>query len=322
MAKRNKKDIYVESTRAIDKLIESSEKQVDKEFIALLKGIKSTLASAYEKFGRDGILTREEMVKYGRLTKLEQSLIEQIQKLNKNQIRLTKDTIQHVFEESYYRYGYLIENETEFRIYELLSKEAINQNIHNDLNPISWDKRVKINNETMLRQLVEDINQALIVGSSYAFIASMVADRVTVGSNKGKRIVRYEGRRVQEKANFDSMDKADEVISKAGMQVKKQWLSAKDSRVRHTHRGLDGQTIDIDDEFTSPSGAKAKAPRQFGIPKEDANCRCMMIHAFYDEDGNRIGGRTMRARNNGDNQIGIVVPYQKYTDWKKSLENR
>lgn len=322
MSKQSKKDIYVQSNKAIDELLESNESRLDKEFLMVLNNIKRTLADAYEKFGRDGILTREEMVKYGRLNKLEQYLLEQIQTLNNKQIRLTKEAIRETFQESYYRYGYMIENETEFKIYEVLDKESIDESIYNPLNPIKWDERVRINNENMMRQLKEDISQALIIGSAYSVIAEMITKRFTIGSNKGKKIVRFESRRAQEKADFESMKRANEVTEKISIETKKQWVSAKDSRVRDNHRHLDGEIIGIDESFTSRSGATALAPRQFGIPSEDINCRCTAIHAFFDETGNRIGGNQMRARNNGDKNIGTIVPYQKYQDWKKDLENR
>lgn len=322
MKKQSKKDIYLQSNKVIDELLENNENQLDKEFLLVLNNIKRTLADAYEKFGRDGILTREEMVKYGRLNKLEQYLLEQIQLLNTKQIRLTKEAIRETFQESYYRYGYMIENETEFKIYEVLSKEFIDESIYNPLNPIKWDERVRINNENMMRQLKEDISQALIIGSAYSVIAGMITKRITTGSNKGKKIVRFESRRAQEKADFESMKKSSEVTKKIKVETKKQWVSAKDGRVRDTHQHLDGQTVSINESFTSSSGATALAPKQFGVPSEDINCRCTAIHTFYDEDGNRVGGNEMRARNNGDKNIGTIVPYQKYQDWKKDLEDR
>ena len=320
--KQSKRDIYVESNKAIDELLNSRQSQLDREFKETLNRIKLALAEAYEKFGKDGILTREEMVKYNRLNKFEQYLLEQIQDLNKRQIQLTKDTIQDTFIESYYRYGYMIENETEFQIYKELSKHMIQENISNELDPIGWEERARINNDLMLRQIKQDLYEAFAVGVAYEIISRQISKRMEVGSNKGKNIVRKEGRRVQESANYNAMDDADEELSKLDMSVRKQWISAKDSRVRDTHQHLDGEIIELDEKFVSKSGATALAPKQFGVMSEDANCRCSAIHTFFDENGEQIGANVMRARNNGDNAIGVIVPYQRYTDWIKDLEKR
>lgn len=320
--KQSKRDIYVESNKAIDELLNSRQSQLDREFKETLNRIKLALAEAYEKFGKDGILTREEMVKYNRLNKFEQYLLEQIQDLNKRQIQLTKDTIQDTFIESYYRYGYMIENETEFQIYKELSKHMIQENISNELDPIGWEERARINNDLMLRQVKQDLYEAFAVGVAYEIISRQISKRMEVGSNKGKNIVRKEGRRVQESANYNAMDDADEELSKINMSVRKQWVSAKDSRVRDTHQHLDGEIIELDEKFVSKSGATALAPKQFGVMSEDANCRCSAIHTFFDENGEQIGANVMRARNHGDKAIGTIVPYQRYTDWIKDLEKR
>jgi len=62
-----------------------------------------------------------------------------------------------------------------------------------------------------------------------------------------------------------------------GIIVRRQWLSARDDAVRDTHRAMDGQTIDMPERFSSPSGARAKHPGGFGVAAEDINCRCTVL---------------------------------------------
>ena len=112
--KKNNKDFrndkeFIEINKKMDKILNDEEKKVVKEYMKALVAIKKALAVAYEKYSSSDILTREEMVKYGRLTKLENFFVEQIQKLTNTQIRLTKNAIRTMFEEGYYRYGYFIE---------------------------------------------------------------------------------------------------------------------------------------------------------------------------------------------------------------------
>lgn len=53
------------------------------------------------------------------------------------------------------------------------------------------------------------------------------------------------------------------------------WRSAQDSRVRDTHKSLDGQTVRMGDMFVSPSGARLEYPGDPRAPiSEVINCRC------------------------------------------------
>lgn len=54
----------------------------------------------------------------------------------------------------------------------------------------------------------------------------------------------------------------------------KEWLAVQDTQTRETHADLDGQSVGIEDEFVSSSGARTQGPGLFGIGSEDINCRC------------------------------------------------
>lgn len=57
--------------------------------------------------------------------------------------------------------------------------------------------------------------------------------------------------------------------------VRKVWSATGDSRVRHTHRILDGQKVPLDGTFLSPSGARLRFPGDPNAPAaEIINCRC------------------------------------------------
>jgi hypothetical protein len=50
-----------------------------------------------------------------------------------------------------------------------------------------------------------------------------------------------------------------------------------DNRVREEHQYLEGQTIDIDDEFYTYDGDHASAPGLFTLAQNNVNCRCELI---------------------------------------------
>lgn len=57
--------------------------------------------------------------------------------------------------------------------------------------------------------------------------------------------------------------------------VTKVWRSAGDSRVRHTHRALNGSSVGFSERFASPSGATLRFPGDPEAPiSETSGCRC------------------------------------------------
>lgn len=65
-----------------------------------------------------------------------------------------------------------------------------------------------------------------------------------------------------------------------GIDVRKQWLAAHDSRTRDTHAALDGQTRRIDEPFQI-DGMKIDYPGDPLAPPELVyNCRCTMIYVY------------------------------------------
>ncbi len=61
---------------------------------------------------------------------------------------------------------------------------------------------------------------------------------------------------------------------KMGIEIKKRWMSAQDSRVRDSHAHLDGVTVKQDEPF--PNGLQYPGDPE-GTPGEVYNCRCTMI---------------------------------------------
>jgi hypothetical protein len=58
--------------------------------------------------------------------------------------------------------------------------------------------------------------------------------------------------------------------------VKRRWSSTGDRKVRDTHVAMDGQVVQVDAPFISPSGARLMFPGDpNGPPEEVINCRCL-----------------------------------------------
>lgn len=66
-------------------------------------------------------------------------------------------------------------------------------------------------------------------------------------------------------------------LKSAGIEVKKRWLSARDSSTRPSHRALDGQIVSDQGEFVTPSGQRVRYPGGFAQVSENVNCRCTIV---------------------------------------------
>lgn len=60
----------------------------------------------------------------------------------------------------------------------------------------------------------------------------------------------------------------------SGKKVKKTWVTMGDELVRDSHSYLEGQTVDLDQDFYTYDGKHAPYPSGFNDPSEDCNCRC------------------------------------------------
>lgn len=127
-------------------------------------------------------------------------------------------------------------------------------------------------------ELIEGVNKEIARGvamsSSYIDIARNIRNNTRAPLARAMTIARTEGHRVRIQSTFDAQQKAKE----NGADVVKQWDSTSDRKTRPTHRELDGQIQELDNDFVVPStGAKAPHPAGFGIAKEDINCRCALL---------------------------------------------
>lgn len=63
----------------------------------------------------------------------------------------------------------------------------------------------------------------------------------------------------------------------SGMDLRLEWLSARDQHVRPEHRALDGQTVAVSGRWRFPGGVETTGPGLSGDPGQDCNCRCAVV---------------------------------------------
>lgn len=122
---------------------------------------------------------------------------------------------------------------------------------------------------TLKKQISSEISRGIAGAAMYAEIARNISSYADIPMNNAMRIARTEANRIQNRATLDAQFKAKE----KGANVVKQWSAALDDRTRESHRELDGQIRELEEEF-EVNGHKAMYPGGFGIASEDINCRC------------------------------------------------
>jgi uncharacterized protein with gpF-like domain len=123
------------------------------------------------------------------------------------------------------------------------------------------------------------IRTGLAEGQTVAQMQAVMVQNQAFSPMRALRIARTETTRSLNAGNIEAMKAARD----KGVELQKEWISARDSKVRSTHQakadgsGLDGKRVGLDEQFTSSSGATGNGPGQMGSASENINCRCTAI---------------------------------------------
>lgn len=94
---------------------------------------------------------------------------------------------------------------------------------------------------------------------------------------RGETVARKETMTAIQAARHEAWLQAVENGAIAESQVRRTWRTAGDTRVRHSHHGMNGDTVGLRQPFTSPSGARLMYPGDTSLGaglEEVINCRC------------------------------------------------
>lgn len=133
------------------------------------------------------------------------------------------------------------------------------------------------------KQIGASVTQGILQGKSVGKIASDLQTRITtMNRTSAVRAARTAITGAENAGRQDSYQAAHDM----GIKMTKEWVATLDSRTRHSHRRLDGEVVDYDEEFSN--GCRYPGdPR--GKPAEVYNCRCTMVANVKGVDmGHRI----------------------------------
>lgn len=149
--------------------------------------------------------------------------------------------------------------------------------------------------EKLKETIRREVARGIATGQSVPQIATLISKKMTGSYKKpmgqyayATRIARTEAHRAAEQAADDVRRKAID----AGAEIVKEWCSILDLHTRDDHAALNGQIRDIDEPFEI-KGQQAQFPGDFGIARQDINCRCICLQrAKWAIDEDNYSGNT------------------------------
>ena len=265
-------------------------KEIQAELDAYLKKFGPEIHDLEAKF-IDGTITEDEL-KHLKLMTLQKNILNQkadqlsgvMLNANKKAMKLINGEQLTVFAENANWQSYQLTQDTKMNLMFSVYDEDTANKLLKDKPELLPRKEVNGKKDKAWNQKViaNAVLQGVIQGDSIPKLAKRIA--VQTGETNMKAMTRYARTAMTSAQNAGRM----EMLHRAkgmGIQCKKVWLATLDSRTRDAHGKMDGQKVDVDDDFQSDFGP-IKFPGDLSskgsVPANIYNCRCTLI---YDYDG-------------------------------------
>lgn len=333
----------------LDKLLNESERELDKVFISRLKTMKDWLRDLYDRFPDGNGINRSQIYKYRRFEKELEMIKSNIHDDYKEAYALVYGLLASQWTENYLRSTYVYEMTlaTDMQV-AVPSAETIAEMVAHPIPELKLNKVLNYNRNQTLRKLRIELAQGIEAGESYSKMAKRLEDVFGFSRNKARTVARTEAGRVQTESRIRAIEKAEEY----GAETKRFWMATLDRKTRQSHRNLDGEFAGKGNLFRY-KGMTAIGPSKWvglNATSMNINCRCDVGTTL---DGEYPDSR--RARDYGDAEYqqrladridelmadeGItekqatrkakrhiyppskVMEYQTYDKWRESLLNR
>lgn len=303
-------ELEAQAYAALEVLQAKYERKVMLVYADALRKMRGEMVKLYEKYAIEGKLTLAEMTKYNRYASMEKEMISILTPALKQSIadidRLTPD----MYEESFFRYAWAIDNATGLRLqWGTVDKKTILANLLNNFSKISRE-RYGFEAKLYIRQA---LNNGLSLGKGIVQMSADLKKALNTSAYNAIRILRTEGRTAQSAGQEYTYLQA----KKKGIDGREIWDATLDGRTRPSHGAMDGASktdegwVLLNGGTTAgPNGELAMYPGDPNLSAgERINCRCRLR---FEIEG--YSPQLRRIRGEG------VQPYQTYMQWKESQE--
>lgn len=283
---RDRGDEYAQ--RQLNNLV----KRIVKEYNTAYRGIKRKADEYFEEFEKEdkkmfyrmdsGKITREEYLRWRKVALAQgkkwndtiKAIARDYANITKIVADMTGDEMEYVYANNFNYGTYTIEAaggiNTNFTLY---NKDAVHELLteNPDLLPKPNPNTVITKAERWNMKKVNSVLlQGIMQGDSINRLSKRLRQVTNMNINSSVRNARTMTGRAQNAGRYHAYERAESL----GIDVKKVWVASLDNRTRHTHRLLDGEVVNLDEEF---SNALMYPCDPDGAPEEVYNCRCTMI---------------------------------------------
>lgn len=274
------RDEFLKMQGEADKTVRRTEREIVRSYKDALDDLYNTLGRLFRKYEIDGKLTYDEMVKYGRVGKLNKKLAVTAATLYKDVSREIKGGLKGIYEIGFDKTGSILSRETGKSLTGIIRQDVLDRALTNDISGLKWTERMGLHRDHVVMKIRETVTQGLHDGATYKQMADRLNKALSGDVVNPMRVVRTEGHRVFSQAQKDRLDEA----YKSGTKMTKTWISSKDERVRDMHAEMEGVTVPYEEDFVLPDGVEGFAPGIIGAPQHDINCRCTWKIDIVDDE--------------------------------------
>ena len=278
-------------------------KKLAKNYQEALKEVKSRIL----KMAEDPEFKGQKAMQAKYLLMLEAQLETILHKLGDTNVQDMTEYLKLVYQEAHLGCLYGLHQEGVGLVLQI-DEDRVERSVSRKNAGMKFSKRLYRNAEELKETVKKEMARGFSTGKDYRSMAAQIALRTGISMKRAFTIARTEGLRVESESMQSCMEDAKE----KGAEVVKEWCSTLDDVTRSTHRELDGQVREVEEEFEIPStGNKAMYPGGFGIAKEDINCRCCVNQRARWALGSE---RYKYSRFSGDI---VSIKSGEYKEWKE-----
>lgn len=288
--------------KELDRLSKKRYKQMDNQLYNAYKdGLKQLKIEIKQYIDAYDSLSFSQRLQVERQLQVATQINDIINEMGGKEERLLRSFISDEGTQGYFGTFYALEGAENIQIsFAMLPEDYIAELVNTPVAGKRLSTRLYTNQSQLAQEATTALLQGAFRGEGYAKVAKRVGELTEANYKQALRIARTEGGRLQSAAKQRSYVEA----KSKGIDIQKRWLSTLDKKTRHSHQELDGQTVDVEEQFEY-KGLHADAPRLFGVAEQDINCRCTTITVVND-----IAPDVRK-----DSESGDIIDYANYNDW-------
>ena len=262
------------------RIVAAAERNVGQQYGQMLREIRRVLQKTYDRYSlADGTLTYSQMVRYGRIDKLNAEIEEIINAHATGVASEIRGGLKKTVITSFDQTHQAIEKVAGRTIRGVLKPETVTEILQNPISGLKLNDRLAVRRYETVTTIRGELTRGLVRGDRYRDIAGRLQTALEIDAGKANRIVRTEGHRCMEAGKKASLD----VATKGGVSLLKWWKDSDDERVRSGHRHMGRKyskenAIPYDEDFVNDlTGGVGPHPGALGTAEDDINCRCVMV---------------------------------------------